>query len=301
LNRFLHIIINQQSRNSDIAFKKLVLELPKYTNQYEFYVTENITQLERVVKDFKDIVSPEDLIVTVGGDGSLNQTVTFMEKYQLNNDLGYIPSGSGNDFARSHQIPIDPEKAIDHLFHEAKKQNISIIHAIQGEKEHYAVNSLGLGLDGFVNYMIAKGMQKKSTGFKSYIMALLKGFSEQQKFPVTLKVDDEVYRFDKAQISLIVNNPYFGGGINIVPEADGKDDILEVVVANDLSMKNVLKILFKLFSNKTHLSHPKFFSYSGKKIALYTEVEEYAQKDGEVFRQKGYAYIFTTKKRTFWI
>jgi len=301
LNRFLHIIINQQSKNSDIAFKKLVLELPKYTNKYEFYVTENIIQLEQVIKDLKDIISPDDLIVTVGGDGSLNQTVTFMEKYQLSNYLGYIPSGSGNDFARSHQIPTAPRKAIDHLFHKAEIQDISIIHAIQGEQEHFAVNSLGLGLDGFVNSMIASGIQKKTPGIRSYIAALLKGFSKQQKFPVTLNVDDEVHRFDQAQIALVANNPFFGGGIHIVPEADGKDDILEVLVAEDVSMGNLLKILFKLLSNQSHLSHPKFFSYSGKKIALYTEAEEYAQKDGEVFRQKGFAYIFSTKKRTFWI
>jgi len=301
LNRFLHIIINQQSRNSDAAFKKLVLELPKHTNQYEFYVTENIDQLERVIKDLKTIVAPDDLIVTVGGDGSLNQTVTFMEKYQLSNYLGYIPSGSGNDFARTHQIPTAPKKAIDHLFHEAETQNLSIIHAIQGEQEHFAVNSLGIGIDGFVNSMINDGIQEKSTGIRSYITALLKGFSKQQKFPVTLKVDDEVHHFEQAQIALVANNPYFGGGINIIPEANGKDDILEVFVAEDILMKNLLKILFKLFSNKSHLSHPKFFSCSGKKIALYIEAEEYAQKDGEVFKQNGFAYIFTTKKRTFWI
>jgi len=301
LDRFLHIIINQQSKNSDEAFKKLVIELPKHTNKYEFYITENIIQLERVIKDIKTTIAPDDLVVTVGGDGSLNQTVTFMEKYDLNNHLGYIPSGSGNDFARSHHIPTTPKKAIDHLFQVTKAKDVTIIHAVQGEQEHFAVNSLGIGIDGLVNHIIHKDIRKKSAGSRPYIFNLLNSFSKQQKFSVTLKVDDEVHRFDQAIIALVVNNPYFGGGINIIPHADGKDDTLEVFVGNDVTMRNLLKILFKLLINKSHLSHPKLYNFSGKKIALYTEAEEYAQKDGEIFKQQGFAYIFTTKKRTFWI
>jgi YegS/Rv2252/BmrU family lipid kinase len=301
LDRFLHIIINQQSRNSDAVFKKLLLELPNYTKNYEIHITDNIEQLDKMIKQLKTKIAPNDLVVTVGGDGSLNQTVTFFEKYQLENDIGYIPSGSGNDFARTHNIPVKTEAAIAHLFKIKKPKELSIIHGTQGEKEHYAVNSLGLGIDGLVNHMINANLQKKSMGRSSYIMGVLSAFGKQNKFPITLKVDDGVYTFDHVQLALVSNNPYFGGGIKIVPEADGSDDFLEVVIANDASLSNLLNILPRILMNQSHLNHPKLHYFKTKEVALFTESEQYAQKDGEVFKQKGFAYTFTTKKRSFWI
>lgn len=301
LDHFLHIIINQQSRNSDATFKKLLLELPNYTKKYEIHITDNIKQLEKLVKDLKTTIKPDDLVVTVGGDGSLNQTVTFFEKYQLNNYIGYIPSGSGNDFARANGIPINTEKAIAHLFRVKEPKVLSIIHATQGDIEHYAVNSLGVGIDGRVNYMIHSGSRKKILGPSSYITRILTAFMKQEKFPVTLKVDEGVYTFDNVQLALIANNPYFGGGIKIVPQADGTDDLLEVVIADDITGRNLINILSRILTNKSHLSHPKLHSFQTKEVAIFIESEQYAQKDGEIFKQKGFAYTLTTKKRSFWV
>lgn len=301
MNRFLHIIVNQQSRKSDAVFKKLLLKLPNYTKNYELHITDNIHQLEAIIREFKHSIDPNALVVTVGGDGSLNQTVTFFEKYQLENDLGYIPAGSGNDFARSHNIPLKTEAAIEHLFQIKEAKKISVLHATQGTHEHYAVNSLGLGLDGLVNQMISIGQRKKSMGRSSYISGVLSAFKKQDKFSLTLKVDEEVYTFDQVQLALIVNNPYFGGGIKIVPKADAADNLLEVVVADDVSVGNLLNILLRILMNQSHLSHPKLHDFKGKEIALFTESDQYAQKDGEIFKQKGFAYTFTTIQRSFWI
>lgn len=301
MERFLHIIVNQQSRKSDAVFKQLLVKLPDYTKNYKIHITDNIHQLEQIIQEFKDSIDPESLVVTVGGDGSLNQTVTFFEKYHLKNDLGYIPSGSGNDFARTHKIPIKTGAAIEHLFNVKKAKEISIIHATQGEHEHYAVNSLGLGLDGLVNQMINSNKNKKSLGRSSYITGVLSAFKQQEKFPVSLKVDEDIYSFDQVQLVLIANNPYFGGGIKIVPDADGTDDLLEIVIAEDVSGGDLFSILPRLLMNQSHLSHSNIYSYKGREIALFTESEQYAQKDGEVFKQKGFAYKLTTRKRTFWI
>lgn len=301
MDRFLHIIINQQSRNSDAAFKTLLLELPNYTDNFELHITDNIDQLEKIINNLKTYIDPNDLVVIVGGDGSLNQSVSFLEKYQLENDIGYIPSGSGNDFARYHNIPEKTEAAIAHLFQIKEPKTLSIIHATQGEQEHYAVNSLGLGIDGLVNQMIRINSRKKSLGKSSYISGVLSAFKNQKKFPLTLKVDEGTYTFDNVQLALVANNPYFGGGIKIVPQADGTDDLLEVVIGDNVSAGNLLAILSRVLINKSHLSHPKLHSFQTKKVALFTESEEYAQKDGEVFKQKGFAYTFSTKKRSFWI
>ncbi len=301
MDQFLHIIINQQSRNSDDTFKKLLLELPNYTNNYKIHITDNIFQLEQLIKDLKETITAEQLVVTVGGDGSLNQTVTFLEKYGLKNDIGYIPAGSGNDFARAHGIPVKTEKAIAHLFHVKEATELSILQATQGDHEHYAVNSLGIGLDGLVNEVVNAKDGKKSLGPTSYIAGVFSAFVKQKKFAITIKVDQGVYTFDDVQMALIANNSYFGGGIKIAPEADDRDDFLDVIIANDVSTSNLLNIFPRVLINQSHLLHPKLHFFKTKQVAIFTESEQTAQKDGEVFKQKGFAYTFSTKKRSFWI
>ena len=45
-----------------------------------------------------------DLIVVFGGDGTINEAVNGL--YGSNTPLGVIPNGTGNDFARSANIPL---------------------------------------------------------------------------------------------------------------------------------------------------------------------------------------------------
>lgn len=301
MDHFLHIIVNQQSRNSDVAFKQLLIELPNYTSHYKIHITDNIEQLEKLMIDLKEAINPDDIIVIVGGDGGLNQTVTFLEKYDFKNFLGYIPSGSGNDFARSQGIPIKTKDAIAHLFSIKKPTELAIIHATQGDIHQYAVNSLGIGIDGLVIYKTTKDKGKSILGPFSYITKVLSAFAKQDKFPVSLKVDDGVYHFDNVQLALVANQPYFGGGIMIAPNADGADDVLEVIIADDVSAGSLLNILRRILGKKNHYDHPNIHAFQTKQVAIFTEATEYAQKDGECFQQDGYAYTMETTKRSFWI
>lgn len=301
MKKFFHFIVNQNSRNSDAVFKKVLLELPNYTRNYKIHITDNIGQLEQTIKKLKGSIQTEDIIVTVGGDGSLNQTITFLEKYAIPNYLGYIPSGSGNDFARANAIPIKTKAALAHLFSVSKPRERSIIHATQGEENLYAVNSLGIGIDGLVIHMTSEGSRKKMLGPFSYISGLLQAFAKQDKFPVTLKVDEGIYTFENVQLALVANNAYFGGGIQIVPEADSSDDVLEVVIAEDVNASQLMNIVSRLLSTQSHLRHPHIHTFQSKQVALYTEAFEYAQKDGESFKQDGYALTFNTIKRSFWM
>lgn len=52
-----------------------------------------------------------DLIVCSGGDGTLNEAISGMLSLEQSPLLGYIPSGSTNDFASSLKIPRDMYKA----------------------------------------------------------------------------------------------------------------------------------------------------------------------------------------------
>lgn len=301
MDRFLHIIVNQQSRNSSHNFKDLLLELPKYTNKYKIHQTKNIAQLKNLLNMLKDKLQPEDMIVFVGGDGSLNQGVTLLEELDIHNVIGYLPSGSGNDFARAHGIPNDIRESLAYFFSVKEPKSLSVIHANEGLTDYYAVNSVGFGIDGLVNHVIAEKQKNKGSGSKTYLASALTAFKRLEPFPITLKVDEGIYRFDRAQIALVVNNPYFGGGLKIVPDASSQDDTLEVLIAQDTKFKDLLNILSRMIYNKTHLKNKRLRLFKTKKLAMYIDANQYGQKDGEVFQQDGYALTIDTKKRLFWL
>ena len=48
-----------------------------------------------------------DLIVCMGGDGTLNEVVTGLARANISVELGYIPTGSTNDFAACHDLSPD--------------------------------------------------------------------------------------------------------------------------------------------------------------------------------------------------
>ena len=252
MNRFLHFIVNKQSRNSEQVFKSLLLELPKYTHNYKIYPTNNIHELDQLLASMKNSIKKNDIIVIVGGDGSLNHFVTLYQKYGFENYISYIPSGSGNDFARAHQIPLNINKAIENFFRVKKKQSLSFIYAHENSREHYAVNSIGIGIDGLINKLVNAKGTKKRFGAVAYLSVLVTAFTKQKKFPVVLKTDEEEYKFKNAQLVLVANNPFFGGGIKILPEADGKDNELDILIAEDISFKNLFSIISKILTNKSH-------------------------------------------------
>src|SRR5271154_1594280 len=63
-----------------------------------------LTELARAV------ASTHDLVVAVGGDGTVNEVVNGIA--ETGAELAVLPSGTGQDFGRTHEIPSKPDDAI---------------------------------------------------------------------------------------------------------------------------------------------------------------------------------------------
>ena len=73
-----------------------------------------------------DTAPPRKTIIIVGGDGTLNEFVDGIEDFS-SLILGCIPTGSGNDFARSLSLLTDTEEALEHILHPAGWQDKSCL------------------------------------------------------------------------------------------------------------------------------------------------------------------------------
>ena len=72
------------------------------------YPTQGPGDVEKILKSF---AGQTDRIVCSGGDGTLDETVSALMRLELDLPIGYLPSGSTNDFATSLHIPRDLKKA----------------------------------------------------------------------------------------------------------------------------------------------------------------------------------------------
>ena len=77
---------------------------------YEVTVYTTQAQGDAIQKVEKE-AAKYDLVVCSGGDGTLDEVVTGMNRSEVERPIGYIPAGSTNDFANSLGIPKDMVKA----------------------------------------------------------------------------------------------------------------------------------------------------------------------------------------------
>ena len=80
-------------------------DIIKLFSEKDFAVTVFPTHKQGDATEFARLYSSEfDLVVCIGGDGTLNETISGLILSETEVPLGYIPAGSTNDFASCHGI-----------------------------------------------------------------------------------------------------------------------------------------------------------------------------------------------------
>lgn len=173
-----------------------------------------------------------DLIV-VGGDGTLNEVLDgITDPGRIR--LYYIPTGSGNDFARGMQLPGSPLKACQLLLGSAREISMDIGSVTtQGTGHRFGV-STGIGFDAAICHEALKSPLKTflnhlHLGKLTYVFIAVKQFILCKPADFQVLLDGKTKRlFRKAYFAAIMNLPYEGGGIRFCPDASPNDRLLDV-------------------------------------------------------------------------
>lgn len=169
-----------------------------------------------------------DVVITVGGDGIVNEVVNGMLSQGPNPDthLATIPGGSANVFARALGLPNDIVQAGAHVLEGIKQGRIRTIGLGQANGRWFTVNA-GVGLDAEV---IAAMEHKRRHGRKAsptrYIATtastMFKASRERAPHITVTREDDDP--LDQVYFALVQNaKPWtFLGNwpIHLSPEAD---------------------------------------------------------------------------------
>lgn len=181
-----------------------------------------------------------ELIVAAGGDGTVNEVLNGMGDAAegfARARFGVLPLGTVNVFAREIGLPMRIDRAWEMLQcgREARLDLPQVEFMARGvRRRQYFVQLAGAGLDARAIELVSWPLKKKF-GPLAYLIAGIKAL--RGRLPkVTARLDGQNAT---GELVLIGNGRFYGGPLEIFPEADLRDGLLEVCVlprANWLSL-----------------------------------------------------------------
>ena len=211
-----------------------------------------------------------DVVIGVGGDGTINEVADAVRSTDMT--MGIIPMGSGNGLARSLDIPMDPEAALEVI----RKGYIKRIDCCEANGFPFFV-TFGVGFDAQVT---ASYDQKSFRGPLSYVLSTVDQFIKHKSSLYRLHLNGEVIE-QKAFLVTCANADQYGNNAIIAPEAELDDGLFDVVVIRNMSLLKAPQVAINLFTKNINES-ASIDIYRTDHLVIEREEEDYAQVDGEL-------------------
>jgi diacylglycerol kinase (ATP) len=184
-----------------------------------------------------------DAVISMGGDGTVNETVNGLAEQEHRPDFGIIPLGTVNDFARALHIPLKPEDAIEMLKNQRTKH--ADIGKINGR---YFMNVLAIGAIAEAAYNVSVE-QKTRFGSLAYLFEGAKALISKTPFPLSIKHEQGTWSGNAFLVVCTMTNSV-GGFESLAPEAEVNDGVLHTFVIKNLSLPLVVKIIPSLLKGE---------------------------------------------------
>ncbi|MCF7808738.1 MAG: diacylglycerol kinase family lipid kinase [Candidatus Marinimicrobia bacterium] len=237
---------------------------------YEFHFTKERGHATELVKE---IGSEFNVIVSVGGDGTINEIINGMP--EIDKPMGIIPIGTGNDFARScSMIPGDLESAVDVLLaHDVKAIDVGLVNGRR------FINVMGMGFEGRAND-IGK-MLPFLHGTPKYLLAIGGTYLTYRRMPLQIAFNDT--KIDEKVFLMSIGNGWnVGGGLQLTPKAKLDDGTFDICYLQSISRWRILQVFAKLYDG-TIDEVEEYESYQTKELHIKSNRPIPAHIDGESF------------------
>ena len=223
-----------------------------------------------------------ELLVVVGGDGSVNEVVNGLAGLGRQPAVAVVPRGTGWDFSRTFGIP----RKIDDAVQIALQGDVRTIdlgrasyRAWDGsDATAWFANVASAGMSGAIAKR-ANETTKALGGKASYLWATFAVFSGWEATEIEVAVDGERRAGPMFDV-VIANGRFFGGGLEICPDAEPDDGLFDVLTIGDVTKRDLVQTMPKMYRG-THLPHPKAELLRGSSVTVTSETPLPIELDGE--------------------
>ncbi len=256
----------------------------------ECYPTKAPGDARRIVRECKN----EYLyICCAGGDGTLDEVVSgMMENRELPFlPIGYIPSGTTNDFAGTLGIPSDMKEAAE-VIASGKVFNCDIGRFNQ---EDYFTYVAGFGLFTETSYDTPQEL-KNTLGHFAYIIRGAMSLGNIRTYKAIVQAKNINIR-DEFAVGLITNSKSVGGFANITGNnVDLSDGLFEVTLIK--MPRNPIEIneIFQALSNNT-MESSLIYHFKTDHLTIMSEDPISWTRDGEFGGEHNYVELTNIRQK----
>ena len=225
-------------------------------------------------------------IIVVGGDGTMNEVINgvFSQKRIHTTEvmLGMISVGTGNDWAKTFNIPADYEGAVRTIKQQKTFiQDAGLVNYRKNGKEwkRYFINIAGLGFGAKVVERANRMKEKGKSGHMLYFYNIFYSLIQYRSKKAVIEIDGTSY--DRKIFSLNVGiGKYNGGGMIQVPHAIADDGLYSITLIKKIGKLNVIANMKKLY-NGNIVKHSKVETYMAKSVQIDGSSLLKVETDGE--------------------
>lgn len=269
MGRIVFIINRNSVKKHDKLLHRVIDEkIDHQLNEVSLIYTEYAGHAE--VLSEEAVRNKADIIVAVGGDGTVNEVASPTIKSGI--ILGIVPMGSGNGLARHLGIPRKIDKAVDLI----AKLSTTVIDTCSVNDKTF-VSIAGVGFDAHVADVFSKGTRR---GFLGYFHIVANEFLsyKPENYRICFNQGEEVE--EKALFIAFANSNQFGYNTTIAPNATLKDGMFDVCIVKKPEIYKLPLIANLLLLRKLEMS-PLVRVIKAKELKICREKPGVVNIDGE--------------------
>jgi diacylglycerol kinase (ATP) len=178
-------------------------------------------------------------IILGGGDGTFSSAVHLLANRPV--QLGVLPLGTGNSFARDLDIPADLPTACK-IIAEGIESEVDLGRL----NDDYFINVATIGLTTRIASHLTNPMKRKFGQFV-YVVALAQAIREVEPFRATLRTENGETSFETLQV-VIGNGKYHAGPFRLSETSSITDGKLSLYALQAKSKGALIRMAFRLHS-----------------------------------------------------
>lgn len=224
-----------------------------------------------------------DVVVAAGGDGTVNEVVNGIMQAQRKATLGILPFGTGNDLARTLDIPTDPDEAVG-LLQNGRRTHVDLFTVATNERSIFGINAAAGGFAGQVNEVMTSQL-KSNWGPLAYLIGAASVIPDLQEYATFISYDDGEFDAANALNIIVANGRTVAGGKRVSPLSNPQDGHLDVIIVQKGTVVELGDAATRLIAGG-FLKSPLVSHRLAKRVRIQSEPAMWFNVDGELITRE---------------